>query len=100
MDVVVDLRQGSPTFGRFQTFFLSAQRANLVYIPQGLAHGFYVLTKSAIVMYKVTTMYAPEFDAGVLWNSVGIPWPDRDPILSERDRAFPSFSEFQSPFVF
>jgi len=100
MDAVIDLRKGSPTFGQFQTFQLSAERANMVYIPQGLAHGFYVLSESAIVMYKVTTTYAPDFDSGVLWSSVGIPWPDRDPILSERDRSFVPLSEFTSPFSF
>ena len=100
MDAVVDLRKGSPTFGQFQTFRLSAEKANMVYIPKGLAHGFYVLSESAIVMYKVTTTYAPGFDAGLLWNSVGIPWPNSDPILSERDRSFVPLSEFTSPFSF
>lgn len=98
MDVVVDLRVGSPSYGKCQTIFLSAQAANMLYIPAGLAHGFYVTSESATMMYKVTTVYSPEHDAGILWNSVDVAWPDAHPIISERDRGFIPFSEFESPF--
>lgn len=100
IDVVVDLRIGSPTHARFQTFEVSAQKANLIYIPPGLAHGFYVTSETAIMMYKVSTVYSPECDAGILWNSVGIAWPSDNPIVSERDSKFSAFSEFDSPFVY
>lgn len=98
LDVVVDLRGGSPTFGHFEMFELSAEQANIVYISKGLSHGFYVDSELAIVMYKVTTVYVPTHDSGILWNSVGIPWPNMNPIVSERDKSFVSFSEFKTPF--
>jgi len=99
LDAVVDLRVGSPTFGRFATFTLSDRDGTILYIPEGLAHGFCVLSDSAILMYKVTAGYTPSLDAGILWNSAGIPWPVSDPVLSDRDRAFPRLSEFKSPFT-
>jgi len=100
LDAVVDLRVGSPTYGEFETFELSSEKANMIYIPKGLAHGFYVLSESAIMMYKVTTVYSPEHDTGILWNSVGIPWPDLNPIISKRDSEFKSFRDFKSPFIY
>jgi len=98
LDAVVDLRAGSPTFGRHHLFRLSARRRNAVYIPAGLAHGFYVTSARATLVYKTTTVYSADHDRGVRWDSVGIPWSDTDPILSERDRSLPSLREFQSPF--
>lgn len=98
MDAVVDLRLGSPTYGQFALFNLSEAKANMVYIPPGLAHGFYVLSETAILMYKTSTVYAPDHDAGILWNSAGIPWSDPNPILSKRDREWSSLTEFKSPF--
>ena len=99
-DAIVDLRKGSPTYGRHTTLELSAEKANLLYLPAGIAHGFCVLSVSAVVMYHVTTVHAPDYDAGILWNSVGILWPLKRPIISERDRDFPRFADFHSPFVF
>ncbi len=100
MDAVVDLRIGSPTYGKFETFNVNAEKANIIYIPAGLAHGFYVISKSAILMYKVTTIYSPKYDSGIRWNSVGIPWPEKAPLLSKRDRDFDLFDNFKSPFLF
>lgn len=99
-DAVVDLRKGSPIFGRHATFRLSADRANMLYIPSGLAHGFYTLSETATMMYKVSTVYAPEYDAGILWKSANIPWPNMNPIVSARDQGFIPLDSFQSPFVF
>ncbi len=99
-DAIVDLRVGSPTYGEHAIFELSDENASLLYLPSGIAHGFYVLSDYALVMYKVTTTYAPEHDTGILWNSVGIPWPDTSPIMSERDKTFPSLDEFDNPFFF
>jgi dTDP-4-dehydrorhamnose 3,5-epimerase len=98
LDAVVDLRNGSPTYGRFDLFELSAAKANSIYIPKGMAHGFCVRSERAILVYKVSTVYSPAHDAGVLWNSMGIPWPNTEPILSERDAAFPRLDTFVSPF--
>jgi dTDP-4-dehydrorhamnose 3,5-epimerase len=100
MDVVVDLRVGSPTYGQFATFNVSAEKANLIYIPPGLAHGFYVTSEKAIMMYKVSTVYAPNEDSGILWNSVDIPWGCDNPIISKRDQSFVTLSEFNSPFIY
>jgi dTDP-4-dehydrorhamnose 3,5-epimerase len=99
-DVVVDLRVGSPTYGEFASFLLSAETANMVYVPRGLAHGFYTLSDSAIMMYKVTSVYSPQHDTGIRWDSVGIDWPNDNPIISERDRQFVPLADFQSPFRF
>ena len=100
LDVVVDLRIGSPTYGEFELFELSAETANLLYIPSGLAHGFYVLSDIAIMMYKVTSEYSPLHDSGILWNSISVPWPSRNPIMSDRDKSFLPFYNFVSPFNF
>jgi dTDP-4-dehydrorhamnose 3,5-epimerase len=99
-DAVVDLRRGSPAEGRHVGLTLSAEAANMVYVPKGCAHGFYVLSDEATLVYQVTTVYAPAHDAGIRWDSAGIPWPDSVPVLSERDRSFPTLAEFESPFTF
>jgi len=100
MDVVVDLRVGSPTYGKFASFELSEEKANIIYIPPGLGHGFYVLSETAILIYKVTTLYHPKYDSGILWNSIEIPWPDQQPIVSARDSEFVSLADFVSPFQY
>lgn len=99
-DAVVDLRIGSPAYGRFETFKLSAERANMIYIPPGLAHGFYVLSQTATIIYNVSTVYSPEHDTGIRWDTVGIPWPDSSPVISGKDGGLSSFSDFVSPFVY
>ncbi|HWE83997.1 MAG TPA: dTDP-4-dehydrorhamnose 3,5-epimerase [Terracidiphilus sp.] len=93
LDAAVDLRPGSPAFGRHALREISAERANLLYIPEGLAHGFYVLSESATLIYAVTSVYDAACDAGIHWNSAGIAWPDRNPTVSQRDRQFASFEE-------
>ena len=97
-DAVVDLRINSMTYGEYVTVELSAKKANMLYVPPGLAHGFYVLSKRATMVYKVSTVYSPKYDTGILWNSTGIPWPDKNPIISKRDSQFLKFEQFKSPF--
>lgn len=99
-DVVVDLRVGSPTFGAHHTVQLDATGANMLYIPRGLAHGFMALEEGTLMMYRVASLHAPAHDAGILWNSCGIVWPDVSPILSERDMRWPSLADYSSPFQF
>lgn len=99
-DAVVDVRVGSPTYGRYALFDVSADEGTMIYVPRGLAHGFCTLSESAIVVYKVSTVYSPEHDGGLLWNSAGIPWEIQEPLLSERDQAHPSFQSFKSPFLY
>ena len=95
---VVDLRVGSLTYGQYALFELSAAKANSIYIPKGMAHGFCALSDQAIMVYKVSTIYSPGHDAGILWNSKGIPWPTTDGILSAHDQGFPTIEQFESPF--
>ena len=98
LDVVVDLRKASPTFGKHAMFTLRGSEASQLYIPSGMAHGFYVTSDEATLLYNVTSAYAPEHDTGILWNSAGINWPDKSPILSGRDKEFAPFSDLKSPF--
>jgi dTDP-4-dehydrorhamnose 3,5-epimerase len=100
VDAVVDLRRGSPTFGKTVVIALSADRANCVYIPKGLAHGFCSVSDTATLVYKVTSTYNPQHDSGILWSSIGIDWPVSQPIFSERDGKLTPFADFESPFVY
>lgn len=100
MDVVVDLRIGSPTYGEFEIFYLNSEKANLVYIPSGLAHGFYINSETALVMYQVSTVYAPEYEGGIRWDSADIPWPSQNPIVSAKDSQLKFLSDFESPFTY
>ena len=101
-DVAVDLRKGSPMYGKWVGMVLSAENKRMLYVPPWCAHGFCVLSEEAEVLYKVTEEYAPEYEAGILWNDsgLGIHWPINDPILSPRDRAWPAFKEADNDFVY
>ncbi len=98
IDVVVDLRVGSPTYGQHELFELSAAKGNSIYIPKGMAHGFCVLSDQAVMVYNASTIYSPELDAGVRWDSAGVLWPTTQAILSVRDQSFSSLDQFVSPF--
>ena len=100
IDATVDLRIGSPTFGQSAMFELNGSRGDMLYIPVGVAHGFYVPGESATLMYKVTAVYSREHDCGIRWDSAGIPWPDTSPIVSERDCSLPALADFCSPFCY
>lgn len=100
LDAVVDLRVGSPTFGKHALFHLSGDKGNMLYIPRGMAHGFYSMSERTAMMYKVSTIYSPHHDTGILWSSAGIPWPTQQPVMSCRDASLPPFEEFASPFIF
>lgn len=89
-DVAVDLRRSSPTFGKWCGVTLSSENKQQLWIPVGFAHGFLVLSESAIVAYKATDYYAPEGERSLAWNDpkIGIDWPlSSDPIVSDKDRA-------------
>jgi len=98
LDVVLDIRIDSPTFGEHRMIELSADKGNMVYMPRGIAHGFMVTSDHAVMQYKVTSVYSPDHDAGILWNSAGIQWPVTSPVVSARDSAFPAFMDFTTPF--
>jgi dTDP-4-dehydrorhamnose 3,5-epimerase len=95
-DVAVDVRRGSPTFGRWFGVELSADNKRMMFVPEGFAHGFYVSSEVAEITYKCSQFYAPEDDRGIAWNdpAVGIAWPlnGTPPILSNRDRGMRTLS--------
>lgn len=98
LDIVLDVRSGSPTYGRCASFEIDCSGPS-VYIPSGFAHGFCVLGEDpAILVYNVTTVHSPPHDTGVSWDSFGFDWPVDAPIVSERDAALPALPEFTSPF--
>lgn len=94
-DVAVDVRRGSPTFGRWVGINLSAENFKQCYVPQGFAHGFCVLSEIAQVEYKCTDVYDPPSEIGIMWNdpAVGIAWPVAQPILSARDGRHPALAD-------
>lgn len=99
-DVAVDIRRGSPTYGRWVGTVLSDENRRLLYVPEGFAHGFCVLSEQADVLYKVTAEYARDLDRGIRWDDpeIGIRWPISDPILSEKDAALPLLGEADHDF--
>jgi dTDP-4-dehydrorhamnose 3,5-epimerase len=99
-DVAVDARVGSPTYGHWVGYELSAENGAQLFVPKGFLHGFVTRTESAEVQYKCTDYYAPEADGGVRWDSLGIDWRlTGDPVLSDKDRDAPAFADWQSPFT-
>lgn len=100
LDVVLDLRVGSPTFGQWQSFKLSQENRHLLFIPAGLAHGFLARTEECLVHYKTSTTHSPEHDRGIRWDSFGMDWGKTVPLVSPRDAGFPTLADFESPFVF
>jgi dTDP-4-dehydrorhamnose 3,5-epimerase len=94
-DVVVDIQQGSPTFGKWEGFILSEENRHQLFVPEGYAHGFCVLSEVADVVYKCTDFYAPNDDFGVLWSdpAIGIDWPVKEPLLSEKDKRYPKLKD-------
>jgi dTDP-4-dehydrorhamnose 3,5-epimerase len=98
LDVVVDLRKASPTYGHCFHQVLSAENHKAFYVPEGCAHGFRALSEGAITYYLVSSEYQAGSDTGILYSSIGFDWACEQPVLSDRDRAFVSLGEFQSPF--
>jgi dTDP-4-dehydrorhamnose 3,5-epimerase len=103
-DVAVDLRKGSPTYGRWVAAELTAAGGEQLYVPVGFAHGFVTLTENAEVAYKTSDYYAPECDGGLAWDDpdFAIPWPldGALPQLSGKDAVQPALADFDSPFVY
>jgi dTDP-4-dehydrorhamnose 3,5-epimerase len=101
-DVAVDIRRGSPTYGRWCAATISAEGGEQIFVPRGFAHGFCTLEPDVVVAYKVDSYYARECDAGLMWNDpdLAINWPTAGGVVSvsERDRTLPRFRDFESPF--
>ena len=94
-DVAVDIRKNSPNFGKWVGVRLSAENKKQMYVPAGFAHGFCALTESAEVLYKCSAYYSAKDDRGILWDDedIGVDWPVKDPILSEKDRDNPKLRD-------
>ncbi len=101
-DVVVDLRAGSPTFGRRHAEVLSAENFRQLLIPKGFAHAYLTLEAGTEFQYKVDAFYDSGLETGLFWNDpdLKIEWPEKNPVLSDKDKALPLWRDFTSPFVF
>ncbi|KYK37953.1 MAG: dTDP-4-dehydrorhamnose 3,5-epimerase [Theionarchaea archaeon DG-70] len=96
LDVWVDLRKDSPTFGRWDSVILSEDNKKMIYIPGGFAHGFCTLVDNCEVLYKTDNIYYPDAEGGIMWNdtTINIDWPTKKPILSKKDSNLPTFTKF------
>ncbi|MEM0914331.1 MAG: dTDP-4-dehydrorhamnose 3,5-epimerase [Planctomycetota bacterium] len=104
-DVAVDVRKGSPTYGKWAAAELSAENDQQMFVPEGFAHGFVTLEPGTAFLYKVSNLYAPESEGGVAWDDpdLNLPWPlpaGIEPRLSDKDTQLPRLAELDSPFVY
>jgi len=97
-DAVVDLRPKSPTYLKTFSTRLSGDKDTMIYIPEGLAHGFYAYEDNSTILYMTSGVFSPEHDSGIHWNSAGIEWPDPNPIISDRDQNLVRLEGFDNPF--
>ena len=97
MDVVVDIRKDSKTYGRHFSVLLNDKNNNMLWIPRGFAHGFVALEDNTLFLYKVTTYYNPSSESGIIYNDaeLNIDWKTSDSVISQKDKILPSFSEFK-----
>ncbi len=100
LDVILDIRKGSPTYGQFESVELSDENYRMVYIPKGFAHGFISLKDNSCTTYLQSTMRSAEHEAGIHINSFGMEWGVENPILSKRDKEFPALETFDTPFIY
>lgn len=101
-DVAVDIRKNSPTYGKWIGEILSAEDHKLIYIPEGFAHGFCVLSQEADVSYKVNNEYSPEHETGIIWNDpkINISWPIKNPTISNKDNELLTLENSDSNFIY
>ncbi|MGO4117784.1 dTDP-4-dehydrorhamnose 3,5-epimerase [Rhizobium ruizarguesonis] len=104
MDVVVDIREGSPSFGKWLSQELSPENGMQLWVPAGFAHGFATLEPNSVISYKVTAPYSPQHDRGIAWNdpAIGIRWPfdERDMVSSDKDKTLPRLTDLPSHFSY
>jgi dTDP-4-dehydrorhamnose 3,5-epimerase len=100
LDVAVDIRKNSPTYGKVFAVELTAENFLMLFIPKGFAHGFATLEDQTIFQYKCSDYYAPDREGGLLWNcpTLQIDWKINEPVLSDKDKIHPDFTRFHSPF--
>lgn len=101
MDIIVDVRKGSATFGQSASYRLSEKTRRQIWIPEGFAHGFCVLSETAVFLYKCNRFYAAESERGILWSDpdLKITWPVNHPVLSDKDRGLPRLKDVPSQFL-
>lgn len=101
-DVIVDIRKGSPTYGKWQSFILTEENKRQLLVPKGFAHGFCTLVKNTEVIYKVDNYYSADHDRGIQWNDaqLNIDWPVKEPILSGKDSHHPTLDNAENTFEF
>lgn len=97
-DVALDLRVGSPTYGEHETYELNEDSHNALYLPRGMAHGFFTRSAPAVVVYQVTSEHSIPQDKGIRWDTFGAKWPLSVPVVSSRDEGLIPFEQFESPF--
>ena len=104
LDVAVDIRKGSPTYGKYVSCELTAENHRQFFVPKGMAHGFVVLSEEAVFQYKCDEFYHPEAEGAIAWDDkgLGIQWPipEADVVLSEKDKHHPLLKDFDSPFTY
>ena len=100
-DVAVDIRKDSPTFGKWTGVVLSDQNKRQMFIPEGFAHGFCVISETAHFLYKCSDFYAPDDEGGIIWSDpdIGIDWPVKNPVISEKDKHHPRLYELAKQFL-
>lgn len=98
LDVVIDIRKNSETYGEYASFNMSANDGQFLFIPDGFAHGFLSLSEDTTVIYIVDNLYSKPHEDGIRYDSFGFDWPIRDPIISDKDSGFIAFKDFDSPF--
>ncbi|KJJ83544.1 dTDP-4-dehydrorhamnose 3,5-epimerase [Candidatus Omnitrophus magneticus] len=101
-DVAVDIRKDSPCYGKWTGLILSDKNKKMLYVPEGFLHGFCVLSDTAKIIYFCTSEYSKKFERGIIWNdpSIGINWPVKKPILSEKDEQLPLLENAENNFIF
>lgn len=101
-DVAVDIRRGSPTCSRWVAVKLRAGSHQMLYVPEGFAHGFCVLSEEADVWYKVSFEYAPDYERGIIWDDpdIGIQWPVQKPLISPKDAVYPTLKDADNNFIY
>ena len=98
IDVILDIRKDSPTYGKYASIELTGENNRAVYIPKGMAHGFESLENHTMMTYLTSTMHQPSHDQGINYDSFGKTWDSKNPIINQRDLEWPTLEEYNSPF--
>ncbi|PNH80586.1 dTDP-4-dehydrorhamnose 3,5-epimerase [Vibrio diazotrophicus] len=98
LDFFLDIRKDSPTYGKYFSLRLTSEKPELLFLPKGLAHGFLTVSESAILVYKTDHVYVPESDTGIHWSSIGLDIAQKELIISDRDKSFPTLEDYKSQF--